>query len=94
MQDFETLTRWHENGVELSTDQYNVLVGGIAQLKAEIEELRENDARENLRVELLEEQVNFARDLVRKVQLALRHTTARAIKQAINTAIDDAMFEY
>ena len=94
MYDFETLTRWHENGVELSTDQYKVLVGGIAQLKAEIEELQKEGERENLRGELIAEQNTAAVELVRKVRLALRHTTARAIKADIIEAIEDSLFDF
>ena len=91
MQDFNTLARWHENGTELSIDQYKALVGGITQL---IAELQEDDARKKLRIELIEEQHIAAIDLMRKIQGALRYTTAKTIKQAINEAIDDSLFEF
>ena len=94
MQDFNTLARWHENGTELSIDQYMALVGGIAQLKAQIAELQEDGARENLRIELIEEQHIAAIDLMREIKGALRYTTAKAIKQAICDAIDDSLFEF
>ena len=94
MQDFNTLVRWYENGTELSIDQYEALAGGIAQLKAQIAELQEDGAREDLRIELFEEQHIAAIDLMRKIRGALRYTTAKDIKQAINEAIDDSLFEF
>ena len=94
MNDIETLLRWHSAGIELNTSQYATLVDGMLGLKDELKEAQEEDRREALRIELMEEQLLFARRLMRKIADALSYTTARAIKEAIGTAIDEAGFEY
>lgn len=94
MNDIETLLRWHSAGIELNTSQYATLADGMLGLKDELEEAQKEDRREALRIELMEEQLGFARQLMHKIDAALRYTTAKAIKEAISTAIDEAGFEY
>lgn len=94
MNDVETLLRWHSAGIELNTSQYATLADGMLGLKDELEEAQKEAIREAMRIELMEEQLGFARQLVHKIDAARRYTTARAIKEAISTAIDEAGFEY
>ena len=94
MNDIETLLRWHSAGIELNKSQYATLADGMLGLKDELEEAQKEARREALRIELMEEQLVFARQLMHKIDAALRYTTARAIKEAISTAIDEAGFEY
>ena len=81
MNDIETLLRWHSEGIELNTSQYATLVDGLLGLKDGLEEAQKEDSREALRIELMEEQLRFTRQLMHKIDAALKYTTANAIKR-------------
>ena len=94
MQDFGTLYRWHNSGIELTIEQYKILADSIGGLRAEVAELKEEDERGTLRRELIDEQLGEARFLMDKVNDALRLTTAKDMKAAIQEAIDISSFEF
>ena len=94
MYDIDTLMRLHWNGVELSMEQYKTIADNVAGMLDEIDTLKEDDSKQTRYIEVLEEQNSAAVELVNRIRDAMRFTTAKDVKAAISTALDDSMFEF